>query len=122
MLVRSRGLGVICKSESKDNGETWTPAEKTELPHPGSGIDLVRTAEGKLFLVYNHTPRFRFPLNLGLSTDDGQTWKMVHTFEDTPGEYSYPAIIQTSDGRLHVTYTWQRKRIKHVVMDPMAWR
>jgi predicted neuraminidase len=122
MLVRSRNLGVICKSESKDNGETWTPAEKTELPHPGSGIDLVRTGEGKIFLVYNHTPRFRYPLNLGLSTDEGQTWKLVHTFEDTPGEYSYPAIIQTSDGRLHVTYTWKRQRIKHVVLDPMQWK
>jgi predicted neuraminidase len=119
MFMRSRNVGVICKSESKDGGEMWSAAERTELPHPGSGIDLVRTGEGQLFLVYNHTPRFRYPLNLGLSKDDGKTWKMVHTFEDQPGEYSYPAIIQSSDGRLHVTYTWKRQRIKHVVLDPM---
>jgi len=121
MLVRSRSVGFICASESKDGGLTWRPAQRTGLPHPGSGIDLVRTGEGRLFLVYNHTKTARFPLNLGLSADDGRSWKMVHTFEDQPGEYSYPAIIQGRDGRLHVTYTWKRQRIKHVVLDPMRF-
>jgi predicted neuraminidase len=122
MLCRARGVGVICQAESRDNGETWTPAAKTELPHPNSGIDLVRTGEGRMFLVYNHTTRGRTPLNLALSTDDGRTWAMVHTLEDQPGEYSYPAIIQTQDGRLHLTYTWKRERIKHVVLDPMQFK
>jgi predicted neuraminidase len=120
MLCRSRGLGKICRAESRDRGETWTQATPTQLPNPNSGIDGVRSAEGKWFLVYNHTDRNRFPLNLGMSEDDGQSWRMVHTFEDQLGEFSYPAIIQTQDGRLHVTYTWQRRRIKHVVVDPMA--
>ena len=40
------------------------------------------------------------------------------TLEDAPGEYSYPALIQARDGRVHVTYTWRRERIKHVVVDP----
>jgi predicted neuraminidase len=43
-------------------------------------------------------------------------WTPAVTLEDSPGEYSYPAIIQTSDGRVHVTYTWRRQRIKHVVL------
>jgi predicted neuraminidase len=119
MYCRSRNIGFICRAESRDNGETWTPAERTTLPNPGSGIDLVQTGEGQLLLVYNHSDRHRFPLNLAVSRDEGQTWKQVLTFEDTPGEFSYPAIIQTSDGRLHVTYTWNRRRIKHVVLDPM---
>jgi predicted neuraminidase len=120
MLCRSRGIGRICRSESGDAGQTWTPAAPLDLPNPNSGIDAVRTGEGSLFLVYNHTERGRSPLNLGLSRVDGQSWKMVQTLEDQPGEYSYPAIIQTQDGRLHITYTWQRQRIKHVVVDPMA--
>jgi alpha-L-rhamnosidase len=40
--------------------------------------------------------------------------------EDATGEYSYPALIQARDGRVHVTYTWRRERIKHVVLDPAA--
>jgi predicted neuraminidase len=120
MYVRSRNIGLICRSESKDNGENWTPAERTELPNPGSGIDLVKTGEGRVFLIYNHSKTSRYPLNLAVSPDDGKSWKQVHTFEDQPGEYSYPAIIQTADGRLHATYTWKRQRIKHVVLDPMG--
>ena len=38
--------------------------------------------------------------------------------ENEPGEYSYPAIIQTQDGLVHLTYTWKRQKVKHVVVDP----
>ena len=27
-------------------------------------------------------------------------------------------VIQSSDGRVHIVYTWKRKRIRHVVIDP----
>jgi predicted neuraminidase len=51
-------------------------------------------------------------------SDDGELWKAAVLLENSPGEYSYPAVIQTSDGLVHITYTWKRERIKHVVLDP----
>lgn len=118
-LMRSRSyVGVIVKSVSKDGGVTWGPVTRTELPHPNSGFDAVKMKDGRVAMVYNHTPDDRSPLNLAFSSDDGETWGQPHVLEQEKGEYSYPAVIQSSDGRLQITYTWKRKRIKHVVVDP----
>jgi len=116
-MCRSKNTGRICQSESKDAGKTWSPATITELPNPSAGIDAVRLKSGDIVLIYNHTPLLRFPINLARSTDDAKTWKMVKTLENEAGEFSYPAIILGSDGKLHMTYTWNRKHIKYVVED-----
>ena len=117
-LCRARGIGFICQTESRDGGETWSPAKPTVLPNPNSGIDGVRAANGDFYLIFNHTKKGRSPLNLTRSTDEGQNWKMVATLEDAAGEFSYPAIIQARNGRLQMTYTWNRRHIKHVAFDP----
>jgi hypothetical protein len=118
-LCRSSGIGLICQAVSPDGGRTWSEAKPTDLPNPNSGIDAVRASDGAFYLVYNHTKRGRTPLNLARSADDGKTWKTVATLEDTPGEFSYPAIIQTGDGKLHITYTYNRRHIKYVTHDPV---
>ena len=89
-----------------------------ELPNPNSGIDAVTLADGRQLLVYNHTTEGRGVLNVAVS-EDGEHWQAALVLEDEPGaEFSYPAVIQTSDGLVHVTYTWKRRRIRHVVIDP----
>jgi predicted neuraminidase len=41
--------------------------------------------------------------------------------EDTAGrEFSYPYLVQDDTGTLHLTYTWQRERIKHLRFN-VAW-
>ena len=87
------------------------------LPNPSSGIDAVTLRDGRHLVVYNHTAEGRSPLNVSMSRD-GKTWEAALVLERDPGEYSYPAVIQSGDGRMHITYTWQRRRIKHVVIDP----
>lgn len=117
-LCRSRGLGVVCRAESKDRGQTWSDAVRTDLPNPGAGIDVVKLKSGDLVLIYNHSKMLRTPLNLARSSDDGKTWQIFKDLETEPGEYSYPAIIEASNGTLHMTYTWRRTHIKHVTVDP----
>ncbi len=116
LLARSRQK-FIYTAWSKDNGRTWTKPTPTDLPNPNSGIDAVTLKDGRSIVVYNHTPRGRSPLNVAVSKD-GNSWKNVLTLEDQPGEYSYPAVIQTSDGLVHITYTWKRVKVKHVAVDP----
>ena len=103
---------------SDDGGKTWSPMTFTALPNPNSGIDAVTLSDGRQLLVYNHTERDRSPLNVALSKD-GMTWQAALVLEDEPrAEFSYPAVIQTRDGLVHCTYTWKRKKIRHVVLDP----
>ena len=109
--------GRVFETWSADAGKTWTPMTLAALPNPNSGIDAVTLRDGRHLIVYNHTDRGRSPLNVALSLD-GKTWQAALVLESEPGEYSYPAVIQTSDGLVHITYTWQRQRIKHVIIDP----
>lgn len=109
--------GRIFQTWSSDAGLSWAPLSLTSLPNPNSGIDAVTLRDGRHLIVYNHTPEGRSPLNVAVSRD-GLTWDAALVLESERGEYSYPAAIQTSDGLVHVTYTWKRQRIKHVVINP----
>jgi predicted neuraminidase len=106
-------IGRICVSDSFDNGFTWTQPGTLNIPNPNSGIDAVGLRDGRVVLIYNNATSGRTPLNVAVSRD-GEHFNMFLTLESQPGEYSYPAIIQTSDGSLEVTYTWNRKSIKRV--------
>ena len=117
-LMRSRNPRLICRAESKDRGVTFSPAQETALPNPSAGIDVVKTTAGDVFLIHNPAALLRTPISLSRSTDDGKTWKRVADLETEPGEYSYPALIESAAGTLEMTYTWQRTHIKHVSIDP----
>ena len=116
ILCRTR-QGVIAECRSDDGGYTWSEMMPTMLPNPDSGTDAVMLADGRAMLVYNHSNRHRSPLNVALS-DDGGHWQAARVLEDSFGEFSYPAVIQSRDGLVHITYTWNRHRIKHVVLNP----
>ena len=116
ILCRSR-QGMITEAWSEDGGKTWTPMRATGLPNPSAGIDAVRLKDGRFLLVYNPSATGRDKLEIAVSPD-GNTWRQAVVLENAPGEYSYPAIIQSKDGLVHITYTWRRERIKHVIVDP----
>ena len=106
-------IARVCAADSFDDGRTWTAPHPLDVPNPNSGIDAVALRDGRVVLVYNDTPHGRSPLNLAVSKD-GEHFQMFATLESEPGEYSYPAMIQTTDGSLEITYTWDRKSIRHV--------
>lgn len=116
LLCRSR-QGVITECWSGDGGLSWSTMAATDLPNPDSGIDAVMLQDGRALLVYNRSNRGRSPLNVAVSCD-GRDWEDVLVLEDEPGEFSYPAVILDRNGRAHIAYTWNRRRIKHSVLDP----
>lgn len=136
-LSRSKENRVV-SGWSNDKGKTWEDLEMTSIPNPNSGTDAVTLKNGLQLLVYNHSIRDkgkwsgpRHPLAIALSKD-GITWKAAGVIELQPGEYSYPAVIQSKDGLVHITYscktgkqipgakggyTWENENISHVTID-----
>ena len=109
--------GYVWMSTSNDEGRTWSSPVETSLRNPNSGISLIRLNNGNLVLAFNDTHIGRSPLNIALSTDEGKTWSYRKTLESGEGEYSYPQLMQTSDGLIHVVYTNRRMTIKHAVFN-----
>lgn len=118
MLCRTRGVHQMARATSPDRGQTWSDASLIELPQNNSGLDSVRLKDGRVVVIYNHTTEARTPLNLSVSGDLGLTWTRGPVLEDTPGEYSYPCIIQGADGTVHAAYTWKRQRIRYASLRP----
>jgi predicted neuraminidase len=116
VLCRTR-QAVIAACWSSDGGLSWGSMQATSLPNPDSGIDAISLDDGRAVLAYNASQEARTPLCLGV-TSDGSIWRDAVVLEDAAGEYSYPAIIQASDRSLHVAYTWNRRRIRHVRVSP----
>lgn len=113
-LLRST-TGVICRTDSKDNGKTWSPVYETSLPNPNSAIDIVKLPDGTLVLALNPTQKnkgARDRISLALSFDNGKTWPKILDLEngEKGDEFSYPAIINFGD-TVAITYTWKRKKI-----------
>lgn len=117
ILCRTK-QGIVTQCWSTNDSVTWMPMERTVLPNPNSALDGIRLADGRFLLVYNHSEKDRHVLNVAISKD-GEHWQAGCVLENEPGsEFSDPAVIQTSDGLVHITYTWKGQRIKYVVLDP----
>jgi len=118
-LVCRSTVSKILTAWSDDSGHTWSELEPLSLPNPNSGIDAVTLKDGRHILIYNHLTKGRYMISAAIS-DDGLEWEAAALLEnEKPGtEFSYPAVIQTNDGLIHITYTWNRRQIKHVVLNP----
>jgi predicted neuraminidase len=114
----------VLLSQSSDDGESWSLAVPTDLPNPNSSLEVLALRDGRWVLVYNDTETGRDSLALAMSDDEGRSWKWRRHLESRPGgRFHYPSIIQTRDGRIQLTYTFQPgadtgKSIKQVSLDP----
>lgn len=123
-IARTRNR-AMASTFSSDNGKSWSDLELLDLPNNNSGTDAVTLKNGKHLLVYNHVlppgdlaKGPRTPLNVSISKD-GIHWDASLILEDSKiSQYSYPSMIQSSDGMVHIVYTWRRQRIKYVKIDP----
>lgn len=121
----------VFRSESHDDGATWSLPVKTDIPNPGASVEVIVLKSGEWLMVNNDIDEDRYSLAVTLSDDEGATWKWkrhleVDTRKEKPGSFHYPSVIQASDGTIHVTYSYflnhipegqPRKTIKHAAFN-----
>ena len=111
----------ISVARTDDDGLIWSSPQALDLPNSDSGLSALRLSDGRLVLAFNDSAIARENLRLAVSVDEGRTWTRIATLAEEAGaEFSYPFLIQTRDGAIHLVYTWKRKAIKHVVFNA-AW-
>ncbi|WP_199614060.1 sialidase family protein [Paenibacillus alkalitolerans] len=141
-MFRSRQADRIYTSVSRDNGKSWSAPAKSELPNNNSSTQAVKLHDGRLALIFNNATlerdQFRWierkgewrkkplrtPLTLAVSDDEGKTWPYMKNvqmadleYKEKETGYSYPSIIQTRDGKIHIAFSYLRKCIKYVRLD-----
>lgn len=114
--------GRIMMSHSEDEGYSWTYAQKSDIPNPGASIEVIELESGNWILIYNDIDDGRYSIAAALSDDEGASWRWKRNLEHIEGAgFSYPSVIQSKDGKIHVTYSYhlpeKRRSIKHVVID-----
>ncbi|MCS6779661.1 MAG: exo-alpha-sialidase [Geminicoccaceae bacterium] len=112
--------GFIAQCRSLDGGASWSRMQPMPIPHPNSAFDAQRLADGRFVLVHHPGTQGRSTLLLSLS-EDGEHFRERLVLEDEPGqEFSYPFLLQAPDGLLHLVYSWKRRTIRHLVLEPEA--
>jgi hypothetical protein len=124
---------------SSDGGASWTRGVDSDVPNPGSSVEVIALRDGRWLMVLNDTEGGRSRLSAWMSGDEGRTWPERRVIEETAGgSYSYPSVIQAADGVVHVSYSHvdapprreaqakpaagerRPEAIRHVAFDP-AW-
>jgi predicted neuraminidase len=108
-------------ARTPDAGLTWSKPVPTNLPNPDSGVSGLRLSDGRLLVAFNNSTLGREKLSLALSRDEGKSWKVIVKLDNDPDSYSsYPFLLRTSDGMIHVAYTYTSNAIKMVTFNE-AW-
>ena len=111
----------VLTNQSLVSGNRWNRLEATDAPNPGASVAVIRAFDGSYLMAYNPLEGNRNQLALARS-EDGLRWTKIRDLENggAGDEYSYPYLIRGRAGRYHLIYTWQRKRMRHVVFN-QAW-
>lgn len=115
----------LLAARTRDSGRHWSAERALGLPNPNAAVALLRLDDGRLLLVFNDAEKGRHDLSLAVSADAGRHWRRLHRFEHESARgrrfrFSYPSLVQAEDGMFHLSYTWNKRRIKHVMFN-RAW-
>jgi predicted neuraminidase len=114
--------GWMVRTESKDNGKTWSKGVDSPFPNPNAAVDFIRLQNGHHLLIFNDSFSDRTPLTVALSLDGAKTFPHKRNLIGEPkGDYGYPTVIQTRDDKIHVLFTSDERTVVRKAVFTEDW-
>lgn len=114
----------ILSVTTDDGGRSWSDLVPTDLANPDASVAALLTSGGEILLAFNDSEVDRGNLKLALSRDGGRSFEPLLTVAPpsggAPSELAYPWLLESSDGAIHLFYSWNRSRIVHVLLRSRA--
>lgn len=111
----------ISYQETQDAGLTWTSPQSLSLPNPNSSMAAVRLSNGSVLMAFNDSTENREDMTLAVSADGIRDWQRISVLDRVAKEFfAYPYLTQSSDGVIHLVYSWKMKKVRHVAFNE-AW-
>jgi predicted neuraminidase len=114
-------------SDTKDAGQSWVVTKDLEIPNPNSALAALTLANGTKLMVLNNIEAARYRLVMVMCEPNSTQWRVIQVLEDDETllnnlhrEFSYPYLVSANGEDVHLAYTWNRQKIKHVYF-PAAW-
>ena len=114
MMVLRTGDGFLWQAFSRDKGETWSNAEKTDIVAARTSHNIFRLKDGRIVLTHNASRTVRTPLTMRLSSDGGKSWGEPTILAEVPvpdrdsvvrsRQVCYPSVTALNDGTLIVVW------------------
>ncbi len=112
-------------SRTSDGGGIWSrPVPAGKLANPNASVAAVDLGGEDILLAFNDTDSGRDDLSLAVTGDGGVSWQLIGSVENESRrpeekgekrlEYSYPWLLRTEAGEIHLFYTWNRRQIRHL--------
>ena len=92
----------LYEGHSRDGGKTWAVPKPSPLQAHNTPAALWRLRGSKeVLVVWNNSPRNRWPLTVAISGDNCMTWSKPRIIVDSAGlQASYPTATQAAGGLL----------------------
>lgn len=112
----------LLSSTTADSGQHWARPVRETLANPDAAIALLDLRDGRLLLALNDTEDGRHRLSLAIgSASPNPDWQVVKVVEEEQAagsdhefQFSYPSLVMDESGFIHLVYTWNQTRIRHV--------
>jgi predicted neuraminidase len=123
--ARSAGPPRIASALTENAGQSWASGTDLDLANPNAAIAGLQLPNGDRLIALNDLESARHRLVLTMAPAGTSNWNVIAELESDQTlinglyrEFSYPSLLLGANGAVHLVYTYDRKRIKHIQFDP----